>query len=176
MRCLYFRRSRLAFLAVMLTSSAYCQRPNKNGAYVEFLGNAGSWLSLNYEKSLAADKEEANRLAARAGLSFSFNQYVHHIAFHFPLELIGIHGRGKWKLEYGLGYTAYFGTSNLDDDRIPEEYKSNYGSWIIPRIGIRHDGRNRGLFRLAPMYVWEIWSNGRSRSFWSVGLSIGSYL
>ncbi len=158
-----------------LLSISYGQSLPRNAGYAEFLGNGGSLLSVNYERqflSPSADRRLA--LAARGGLSISFNQYDHAPIVHVPFELCAYTGSKRWRPDLGVGYTAFAGFSDLSDARIPEEYKTNYGAWYVARFGVRRIG-GRNLLRLSPMYIWETHSNGRQSNFWGAGVSIGTY-
>lgn len=165
-------RTAIVLVATAIGPLAHCQGVKRNAAYLELLGNAGGWVSGNYERLLSKGTGDLN-IATRLGLTFSANQYDGRIAYHVPLEVLGYVGRGKWRFECGLGYSSFWGTSHLDDERIPEQYKSNRGNWFVPRIGVRMVGDDGTILRIAPMYLWGGWSNGREDSFWSIGIALG---
>jgi hypothetical protein len=178
MRCLdtlprsYF----LLLIGCFVSQLSFGQGGVRYSSYFECLGNSGTFISLNVDRCSACDSLAAFSFAQRVGFSFSFNQYVGRPAFHFPMEVSAIHGRGRWKFEYGVGCTPYIGTSDLSDDRIPVEYKSNHAIWTVFRIGVRKNLQNGGVLRIAPLYVFERWSNGRSSELWSIGIAWGGYL
>ena len=156
--------------------AAESQSVRRQAVYAELLGNGGGIVSLNYERMLSRTLNKPLQLSARCGFSMSFDQYDHAPIIHLPFELSAYYGQTKWRPDVGFGYTAFIGTSNLNDPRIPEEYKSNYANWYVVRIGVRRIGGSGGLLRLAPMYIWESHSNGRRSDFWGFGISFGFFL
>lgn len=167
--------SLLTTLFSFLCIATCAQQRARYSWYLEGLGNAGSIVSANVDRCSRCDSIAAFSFAQRAGLSFTVNDYDHRVAFLIPLEVSAVHGRGTWKLEYGVGFTPYIGTSDLSTDRIPEEYKSNSGSWTVLRVGVRKNMIGNSILRIAPLYVFEHWSNGRRRELWSIGVALGGY-
>lgn len=148
----------------------------KNTFYGEVIGNSQTILSLNYERILKSSNASITHHGMRLGLGIGSNQYDQKTFFSFPLEFNTIIG-DRHNLEIGCGATFLFGTSSLNNPKIPEGYRTNYNYLFILRVGYRHITNNGFLFRLAPLLLFEK-SPPQSNNFkpkFSLGISFGRY-
>lgn len=162
-------------LFFLLLKSSFGQTDFKNNsAFVELLGNGGSWLSVNYERQIHYKKLPLIHNTMRVGFTFSSNKYDHSTIYNFPFELNTLIGRQKHFIEIGLGLTAFHGTSNLNDTLIPIGEKTNYWDTYILRIGYRYMGDGT-VFRVAPLLglVNTTTQSKKRELVFGIGISLG---
>ena len=125
---------------------------NKNAIFGEFFGNAQTIGSANYERIFQSKRKSYVCYSAGSGIGIQGSQYDDNTFFSFPFEL-GIFIGSKHNLETSLGCTFFFGTSDLNDPRIPLGYKTNFNYNYSFRLGYRFITDDGLLFRLAPLLL-----------------------
>lgn len=126
-----------------------------NFAYLEFLGNSETLLSLNYERMLNANSRTKLHYSVRAGFGMAKRSKDTAHLFSFPFELIGMYGKRKHYIEMGLGYTAVFGKQYVDSiNYSPPAHYERYNHIYVFRLGYRYmyDGF---VLRVTPLYVYN---------------------
>ncbi|MBL7936843.1 MAG: hypothetical protein JNM51_13645 [Bacteroidia bacterium] len=145
-----------------------------NAAYLEFLGNGGSWVSVNYERIIHYTKTKYIHNTIRIGFSWSTNRWDKSPIYSFPIELNTLIGENHHFIELGVGLTPFIGTSNLNDTIIPYDQKSNYTETYFIRLGYRYMGKGV-VFRVAPLlgYVRVNQLTQKRNAILGFGISIG---
>ncbi len=169
----------LLLIIFIYYNNSYCAQEIKNNAvYIEFFGNTGTPISINYERLINTRKLEKVKFIGRIGGSIGKNKFDHKPVYIFPLELNSIIGKNNNKIELGFGYTSVFGTSNLKDSIIPEEYKNNNRYALFLRLGYRLVNEDGLILRIAPLAYFEH-DPPLSKSLtlhFTFGISLGFYL
>lgn len=145
-----------------------------NSAYVEFLGNGGSFVSVNYERLVHYKKDGIIHSTFRFGFSFSSNRWDKTSIYNIPLELNTLIGKQKQFAEIGFGWTAFLGTSNLNDTLTPVGYRTNFWDTYFIRLGYRYMG-DKFLFRIAPLagFTGVTPQSKKRELIWGFGISFG---
>jgi hypothetical protein len=143
----------------------------KNCAYLEFLGNAQSLLSINYERILNPSSKGKLHYSLRTGLGFYKRRQDSAWVFNFPFELNFMYGKSKHYIESSVGYTASFGKDLIDSAYSPPEHFRAYNHVYIFRLGYRYmyDGV---LVRVTPIFIYNA-NYINSRINFSGCLSVG---
>lgn len=130
--------------------------PLKNCAYIEFLGNSETLLSLNYERILNARSRSKMHYSVRAGFGMYKRRDEQDGArvVNFPFEMIFMYGKRKHYVEAGFGYTASFGKPYLDSAYSPPAHFERYNRITVFRLGYRYM-HNGFLLRVAPLYIYN---------------------
>jgi hypothetical protein len=123
----------------------------RNAVYAEIYGSPGTVLSVNYERLVKIPGTSIVHLAFRVGFTVGKAHSDSTILYICPIEFNGIIGREKHFLELGIGYTPFFGTSNLNSSHIPEGYRTNFDYSYSLRVGYRLVKETRFILRLAPL-------------------------
>lgn len=149
----------------------------RNSIYGEFLGNAETIFSINYERIISYSDNQKNHSTLGIGISLGSNEFDRTTTYNFPIMLNNFYGK-KHNLETGIGYTFHFGTSNLNNPLLPDGYKTNFSSSFIFRIGYRLNTRKGFIFRLAPLVILnKMPPESHCYKFsYSLGISFGKYL
>jgi hypothetical protein len=128
--------------------------PYRHCAYLEFLGNAETLLSLNYEYIINAKSERKFHYSVRAGFgTYSRRQDTVRV-WNFPFELNFIYGKRKHYIESSIGYTASFGKPFIDSEYTPPAHFGWHNRILVFRAGYRfmYDGI---LVRITPLYIYN---------------------
>ncbi|MBA3283992.1 MAG: hypothetical protein H0U27_02880 [Nitrosopumilus sp.] len=125
---------------------------DKNVVFGTFLGNAQTIVSVNYERLFQSKKRNFLFYSAGVGIGVDANTFDEKTFFSFPVEGSMYLG-GKHNLETGVGTTFFVGTSDLNDVRIPANYKTNFDYSFSFHLGYRFISDNGFLFRLSPMLI-----------------------
>ncbi|AHM61553.1 hypothetical protein D770_16495 [Flammeovirgaceae bacterium 311] len=127
----------------------------KNAVYLELGGN-GVFYSLNYERMVY--QKGMFKSAARIGFSTFPKKIETETKTYWnaalPLELLGLIGRSKHHLEFGVGYTPYYyADTKFEVGSRGFEFDRYRFTAIVPfRIGYRYQNPDGGfLFRVGYM-------------------------
>ncbi|MBI3502292.1 MAG: hypothetical protein HY063_10910 [Bacteroidetes bacterium] len=139
-----------AFLLFGQQSNGQTNELKNNSAFVELLGNGGSFFSINYERLFHYKKVPLLHNSLRLGFAFGSNKYDNTTIYNFPIEINTLIGRQKHFIEIGFGLTAFHGTSNLNDTLLPIGERTNFWDTYLLRVGYRYMG-DGVVFRVAPL-------------------------
>lgn len=97
--------ARLIFLLCLFSYFSKAQNVTRknNSIYAEFLGNGGSFISINYEHVFKAGKKNLIQFSSRIGFSFSSSKYDKATMYNIPLEFSTLIGKKRHLLELGVG-------------------------------------------------------------------------
>jgi hypothetical protein len=141
----------LAFISAQLHLDAQIDSSFHNSLYFEVLGNSTGLLSANYEHIFGFPHSKTIRLVCRIGFGITNKSVDSSEIYTVPLEITGLVGKGKHLLEFGVGYTPGFGTSNLKSPTLPPNDRLNFYYAYLFRIGYRLVTGDRMFFRIAPL-------------------------
>ena len=127
--------------------------PYKHCAYLEFLGNTETLLSVNYERILNAHSRSKLHYSLRTGFGTYERRQDTAWVFSFPLELNFIYGRRKHYIETSFGYTALLGSPLVDSEYTPPARFGHYNKIYVFRLGYRYMFEGI-LVRLTPIYLY----------------------
>jgi len=156
------------------------EKAKKNVVYLEIGGNAFTFMSLNYERTLSMEKKELLQLAFRLGGSFTETTFDSTITYSTPTEinlLIGKNrlSKGSNYLELGVGYTPFFSSSDLVATNIPSHQNHSFYYLMSFRVGYRFVMENSVLFRFGVLETVFPKTSGDSKVLFkpAIGLSFG---
>jgi len=143
----------------------------KNAAYLEFLGNSETLLSLNYERILNGNSSGKLHYSLRAGFGYAKRTKDTAHIFSFPFELIFMYGRKRHYIESGFGYTAAFGKHFIDSiNYSPPAHYERYNHIRVFRLGYRYM-YNGFLLRVTPFYMYT--ADFLNKTYFKGCISIG---
>jgi len=156
------------------------EKVKKNAGYVEIGGNAFTFMSLNYERTLSLEKKEIFQLAFRLGGSFTKTDFDSTITYSLPTEINLLIGKNRLSkssnyLELGVGYTPFFSSSDLIATNIPSHLKHSFYYLMSFRVGYRFVMENSVLFRFGVLGTVFPKTNEGSKILFqpTIGLSFG---
>jgi hypothetical protein len=127
--------------------------PYKHAVYLEILGNAGTLLSLNYERILNPHSRAKLHYSLRTGLAAYKRRQDSVWVLNFPFEANFIYGKHKNYIESSIGYTASFGKPLVDSEYTPPAHFERYDHIYIFRLGYRYMYEGI-LVRVTPIYIY----------------------
>jgi len=125
---------------------------DRNAYTFDVGGTSQTLFSLHYERIFQPKKFKYTYFSTNIGFGLQGGKYDQNTFFSFPLELNVFVG-GKHSVEAGIGGTLFFGTSDLNNPKVPPEYRTNFYYGNSFRLGYQFINDNGLLIRAAPMVL-----------------------